>query len=792
MTETESKHESVTSPEGQAEPRSTTRNLAKHDKAHFRREPLPFLRELNAWYNGVGWRGYNDYIGQRIYYDGFTAEIKSQTLSSPILRKKIVELATKRAEVEYPNEAIPRARRRTELENQLGEVADKLADGMITRLEHHKFIRGACWMVNQMLARMYDQGIHVDDGQVQQLRETAMKAEKEGRSLIILPCHKSHIDYISIQIIFYRLGFSLPHVVAGDNLNFPVVGPFLQNAGGFYIRREWGDDALYSTLVHCYISVLLARGLNIECFIEGTRSRTGKLLPPKLGILKLILDEVTKDGTKDAYVVPVSVQYDRVIEAESYVSELLGKPKEKEGLIDMLKNWDLLQLRLGRIDVRFAEAFSLKEFVNAQETRQTERSVTERATPRSTYASSSALQLRILRALGYKVLADINRVSVVMPAALVGTVILTLRGRGVGKSELVRRVAWLIERVKAKGGQVVDFHGVSLEGIVERALGFLGDLVGEVTEKGVLEPTYYAKDRFQLSLYRNQVIHLFVSEAIIAAAMYTKLKQGGGPAHQRMPLEDLYDRCTFLSQLFKNEFIFGPQGFAPNMRISLEELKKDEVIDMQQGYVELSREERELGRENYDFYCFLLWPLVETYWLASVAMFALAPRNGNAGASWVSMKEFEDAAQNLGKTLFYQGDLSYYEAVSKETLRNAYQRLTEEGVITIRRTRGGRAPNVLRLSKLWWPARDKATGEVQVGGKLWDLVESIAVSRREGKNRRDNATVSRRVLFIADEVGARLKRQSDQGITDKATNLDVVEKGKKGAQTLEGPLSAKL
>jgi glycerol-3-phosphate O-acyltransferase len=155
---------------------------------------------------------------------------------------------------------------------------------------------------------------------------------------------------------------------------------------------------------------------------------------------------------------------------------------------------------------------------------------------------------RLLTTLGYKVLSDINGVSVVMPTALVGTVLLTLRGRGAGKSELVRRVDWLTERVKKQGGRVAHFSGLPTSVVVERALDVLGPkLVGEYAN--LPEQTYYAADRFQLSFYRNMTIHLFVSEALVSAALYTKVKLGGGPEDQSMSYTDLYDYTYFLSQV---------------------------------------------------------------------------------------------------------------------------------------------------------------------------------------------------------------------------------------------------
>lgn len=195
------------------------------------------------------------------------------------------------------------------------------------------------------------------------------------------------------------------------------------------------------------------------------------------------------------------------------------------------------------MDVRFHEPWSLKEFLGQQITRLS-LSPSENLSARLTPDERG----RILRTLGYRVLSEINDVSVIMPTALVGTVLLTLRGRGVGKAELIRRLEWLSERVRAKGGRVAHFYRAPTEQVVDRALEVMGPkLVGQVS--GLAEPTYYAVDRFQLSFYRNMTIHLFITEALVSAAMYTRVKQGGGPLNQRITYDALRKQASFLSQV---------------------------------------------------------------------------------------------------------------------------------------------------------------------------------------------------------------------------------------------------
>ncbi|KAI9679428.1 MAG: hypothetical protein M1817_005450 [Caeruleum heppii] len=762
----------VESPARQDSIPSQDRNLVEH-MARFRESPLDFLREVSLHVSGTGWRAYDGFIGQPMFYPGFTDDMKAAVLSTPILQRKIAQLASRRVAVEQqqgllraghePEEA-KRAQRQSMIEASLQEVVDKLTDEMICKFESKAFIRGAYYLCTQLLTRAYHQGIHVSSEEVLRLRAVAEKAASRHQSIIFLPCHRSHVDYVSLQLICYRLGLALPTVVAGDNLNFPVVGQFLQHAGAMWIRRSFGDDALYTTLVQSYIDTLLQKGYNFECFIEGGRSRTGKLLPPKFGILSFILDTILSGRADDAIICPVSTQYDKVIETEGYVNELLGVPKKKENLMDFLSASSVLSLQLGRVDVRFHEPWSLKEFIVQQQNR---RSTVPRPLGMQ-HGGSPEERQRLLRTMGYRVLSDINAVSVVMPTALIGTVLLTLRGRGVGKAEMVRRVEWISDRVRAKGGRVAQFAGNPTSDVVDRGLEVLGPALVQRVD-GVAEETYYAVDRFQLSFYRNMTIHLFILEALVSAGMYTRVKQGGGPANQSISYAELVDQVSFLSQLFRGEFIFPTEGFDVNLEKTLSGLEADGIVDVirtlsperrhgEISSVQLSAAERQRGRENYDFYCFLIWPFIEASWLGAVSCLGLTPPTEDQGEWWVDFNQAQNQAQLLGKTLYHQGDLSYFEAVNKETLKNAYLRFEEEGIILV--TKGGKdakgASSKLRLAPEWTPRRNPETGGVVPEGRLWDFTEMIAKSRREGKNRRDGATVSTRVLALADKVGQQL------------------------------------
>ncbi|KAI0396056.1 acyltransferase-domain-containing protein [Xylariaceae sp. FL0594] len=802
-------HESSSSNEKTSAKQGEEEEALMRNMARFRSEPLQFLREVSLYVSGTGWRAYENPIGRPIYYPGFSEQMKNAVVSAPLLQDRIADLSERRLRVEEQEGwlrkddgqyAAKRAHRRAEIESGIREVAEKMTEDMICKFESKTFIRGAYYLVTQLLTRAYHQGIHVSSEEVLRLRKVAEEAERKKQPIIFLPSHRSHVDYVSMQLICYRLGLALPVIVAGDNLNFPVVGTFLQHAGAMWIRRVFGNDALYSTLVQAYIDTLLQGGYNFMCFIEGGRSRTGKLLPPKFGILSFILDSILSGRVKDAIICPVSTQYDKVIETEGYVTELLGVPKKKENLADFLTGGSsVLSLKLGRVDVRFQEPWSLRKYVDEQLVKMNNPHLGRDLTVKT--PENNIIRQKLLRTMGYQVLSDINDVSVVMPTALIGTALLTLRGRGVGKTELLRRVEWLIERVRAKGGRVAHFGNAPLVDVVDRGLEVLGkDLVAEVKE--LAEPTYYAVDRFQLSFYRNMTIHLFISEALVSASMYTRVKQGGGPAHQEISYAALRSQVLFLSSLFRGEFIFPSEGLETNLEKTLVGLENDGVIQLQRNQdggiksIGLSEEERLAGRENYDFYCFLIWPFIESSWLAAVSLMGLTPPIDEKDEIWIEVSQAQNTAQLLGKTLYHQGDLSYFEAVNKETIKNSYQRFEEEGILYVVKSKDAKVPPRLRLSSEWKAPRDPgAEGAPLVAeGKLWDFIERIASSRREGKNRRDGATVSTRVLRLTDALGKKLferakgKREGERTKLSEEEAIDMkrVVKEERRRRKLEG------
>ena len=277
------------------------------------------------------------------------------------------------------------------------------------------------------VSRMYS-GFEIDEEGLERVRA----ASKDG-TLVLLPSHKSHIDYILLTRLFMHANMPVPLVAAGDNLAFFPLGPILRRGGAFFIRRSFRGDRLYGAVVDAYMRRLILDGWPLEFFLEGGRSRTGKLLPPKLGLLSIVVDAVlgARDGrssVKPVYFVPISIGYERVVEERSYVRELTGGEKQKEDVRGLFAAAETALGRYGRLNVQFGELLTL-------DTLQAEVGAvpSTRASPTMPPARRRALVTR----LAYRVMNEINRVTAITPSALVAGALLTHDRRGIGHAELL-------------------------------------------------------------------------------------------------------------------------------------------------------------------------------------------------------------------------------------------------------------------------------------------------------------------------------------------------------------------
>src|SRR5262249_45677326 len=197
-------------------------------------------------------------------------------------------------------------------------------------------------ILSWVFRRIFD-GIEVDREGLAKVRDAARKGP-----LIIVPSHKSHVDYLVLSYVFLENDLVPPHIAAGANLAFWPLGFFFRRGGAFFLRRTFRGDRLYGAVFRAYVRKLLRERFNIEFFIEGGRSRTGKLLAPKLGLLGMVVEAALDDDgahARKAQVVPISIGYEKVIEEKSYAKELAGGKKKKEDVKGLLKATRVLGAR---------------------------------------------------------------------------------------------------------------------------------------------------------------------------------------------------------------------------------------------------------------------------------------------------------------------------------------------------------------------------------------------------------------------------------------------------------------
>ncbi|MBR9883363.1 MAG: hypothetical protein GYB21_06770 [Oceanospirillales bacterium] len=186
-----------------------------------------------------------------------------------------------------------------------------------------------------------------------------LHALSKTHQLIYLPNHRSHIDYLLISWALYRDRLSLPQVAAGDNLNLPLVGPLLRRGGAVFMRRSFLHDVLYTQLFQRYLSQLLQDSQAFEFFVEGGRSRTGRLLPARRGLLGMTLQAWQDTGSKPLALVPISINYDLCLENSQYMRELAGAPKKQESLAGVIASASNLFRRCGGAYMTIGEPLRL-------------------------------------------------------------------------------------------------------------------------------------------------------------------------------------------------------------------------------------------------------------------------------------------------------------------------------------------------------------------------------------------------------------------------------------------------
>lgn len=579
--------------------------------------------------------------------------VRMEILRSPRLRKVIASLAGAR-----PSDRYVLTGRALNMLKQLQATQDM---GTIKGLEV---------IFDRVFHRIYA-GIEYDKADLERVRAAA----KEG-TLVLLPSHKSHIDYLILSYVFNEENLQLPLIAAGDNLNFFPLGGIFRRGGAFFIRRSFKGDRLYAAVVDAYIRRLIRDGYPIELFLEGGRSRTGKLLAPKFGLLNMIVDAALGVTQRRAYFVPVSIGYERVVEASSYQHELSGGEKPKEDAAGLLKTTEILRHRYGRINLSFGQILTLDE-------------IRDELGHDPEQALTPAMRRATVTRLGNRVMDEINRVAAVTPGTLAALSLLSHEKRGILHEELVDRCAKLLGVLVKLGARISPTIATSSgalrpEAIREAVQMFVdaemleAHLPGEpeATRKrqvrageGVIYTTVSDR-RLTLDTSKNFIVHFFVERALVAIAMLV-------PPGPPVGVATVRERVQNLSRLFKHEFRF--RADAPFDEIFAETLEA-----MTEGGVIALTPEGQLtagtgsggwsGDEWLRTYAAIVQSFLEGYRVAARGLTLLAKGS-------MTEKDLVKRALATGNRMFLAGEIERREAVSKPVIQNAYLALLDEGYL---------------------------------------------------------------------------------------------------------------
>jgi glycerol-3-phosphate O-acyltransferase len=335
--------------------------------------------------------------------------------------------------------------------------------------------------------------------------------------IIYVPCHRSHMDYLLLSYIIYRKGFAVPHVAAGINLNMPVIGRFLRKGGAFFLRRSFKGDTLYPVVFTKYLGFMMARGHPLEYFIEGGRSRTGRLLSPRTGMLSMTVRSYLNHPLRPVVFMPVYFGYERIVEGRTYIGELSGRPKQKESVFVLVKTLiAVLRSKFGKVHVNLGQPISLDELLSKHNPNW-RGDTQENADSRAGWIGGAIADLAV------RINTEINAAAAVTPVNLVAMAILATPRQALPELDLVRQVE-LYQRllreapyspmvtITADSGEQMVSYAESM-GLLERQKHPLGDIMRMSAENAVLA-TYY----------RNNILHLFAMPSLLACAFVSNAR----------------------------------------------------------------------------------------------------------------------------------------------------------------------------------------------------------------------------------------------------------------------------
>ena len=564
-------------------------------------------------------------------------ELKENILTNNKLQKFMYDHSKKRD--------IPIQRVRKEAEKYLDEIAANY---------NIAIIRMAAFVIRWIISTMFE-GVTVNNDVLNEVKIMSKRGP-----LILVPCHKSHIDYLILSYILYNNNMPCPHIAAGKNLSFWPLGPLFRRGGAFFIRRTFRGAVLYSKVFAEYINKLLEEGFNIEMFIEGGRSRTGKLIMPKLGLLSILLSAYKNGSCDDMIFVPIFIGYDRVLEESAYLNEIEGGQKEPENLLQVIKAGRLLKKRYGRIYIKFHEPISLNELLSESGSKIQD--------------MSSKEQNAFIRNLGHRIINAIDSVSLVTPYSLVASAILNCPKKSFTYDYLMSEMEIYMTYLFSKNAEMADTLVLDQARAFEKVLDHYThrkfiEKIPKKDEKSQSSDVIFKVNESKrpvLEYYKNNCISFFIPAAFTALAILEN------DAFQ-FSTSDIINSYTFLQEFFKNEFSYDvdktPDYFVrKNIKIFI-----DDAILMPHSTLPDTYNLTSAGYRKLKLFSSFLKTYFESYFIV-LNFFMRYPKE------FINTNDRLKKVQSMGNRMYKRKGIERKEALSKINFQNAVDYFTSHGV----------------------------------------------------------------------------------------------------------------
>lgn len=499
------------------------------------------------------------------------------------------------------------------------------------------FVRISYMTVMTCVRKIFPQGLWVSRAEFSKMYKQYLD---DPMSIVFLPNHQSHMDYIVIHLLLVRFQMSLPAVIAGENLNVAVFGKMLRNMGAIFIKRTFNNELYTERNLSNLIEFLLLNKIHLEVFIEGTRSRDGKLLVPKYGVLKYLssiyLNQRREQNNINFNMLlqPISITYERIYEADGFLDELIGRDKKQESTLNILSNgisslfggsskndmskfpqtekerngiYDSTDKSLhGKIYVKFGNAFKLSSFIEKEKNEVLEDKITV-----DIDSNKEDVQVN-LKMLGFKILHEINRVSYLPPISIIGAAVQAYHYY-FNKSEIPVKKLVPFLRVILKELDFVNPNMVILSAMSKASDAELVALIkSQVPQFFRFVKVNNNKDviiiekEIELLYYKNLSIHLFIHKCLTCFIIYQLNQMDRSFSTENHIRAIFYIFTGFL----KNEFLFDyDYNTSHELSNILKELETTDKIKRVNSHFEI------LDQVYVSVFAEVIKPFVESYML---------------------------------------------------------------------------------------------------------------------------------------------------------------------------------